>query len=245
MENDGENEVEYEPEVFEINQFQLEITTIAYLPITTLMANREQEKEISGQKLWCGSLCIVNYLFKYPGCIKDCLIIELGAGTGVLSIIASKLGASRVIATDHDERSLTHMKEDFHRNCCDNVEVESLNWYLSEYDTLRSVIEESNRKQQRLILVAGDVVYKSVLLDPFFATVRNLLSFSNCNPELFLCHIPRADVSQAVVQQTMSNKKFQFEISSQYPPIIFNIIETIVCTDLFLALIYCAFYFFS
>jgi 16S rRNA G966 N2-methylase RsmD len=211
MEDDGENEVEYEPEVFEINQFQLEITTIAYLPITTLMANREQEKEISGQKLWCGSLCIVNYFFKHPGCIKDCLIIELGAGTGVLSIIASKLGASRVIATDHDERSLTHMKEDFLRNCCENVEVEFLNWYLSEYDTLRSVIEESNRKQQRLILVAGDVVYKSVLLDPFFATVRNLLSFSNCNPELLLCHIPRADVSQAVVQLTMSNKKFQFE----------------------------------
>jgi 16S rRNA G966 N2-methylase RsmD len=211
MDDDSENEVEYEPEVFEINQFQLEITTIAYLPITTLMANREQEKEISGQKLWCGSLCIVNYLFKYPECVKDCLVIELGAGTGVLSIIASKLGASRVIATDHDERSLTHMKEDFARNSCENVEVLHLNWYLSEYDALKSIIEESNRKQQRLILLAGDVVYKSVLLDPFFATVRSLLSFSNCNPELFLCHIPRADVSQTIVQQTMNDKKFQFD----------------------------------
>ena len=51
-------EVEYEPEEFEIDNMKLTITTVGFLPIEQLMLNREADKEISGQKLWCGSLSV-------------------------------------------------------------------------------------------------------------------------------------------------------------------------------------------
>ena len=213
MDSDQEEEVEYEIEEFELNQYKLSITTVAYLPITTLLANRTQEKEISGQKLWCGSLCVVNYLFKYPDLVKNSLIIELGAGTGVLSIIAAKLGAPAIIATDHDERSLNHMTEDFPRNGA-NVAVEALNWYEPDLSSIGKVLGEKGSEFERIIILAGDVLYKSVLLEPFFSTVERILRLKDSS-ELYLCHIPRADVSQVTVQEKLNEKSFPFEVIPQ------------------------------
>ncbi len=208
---DSDEEVEYELEAFEINQFHIEITTVAYLPITMLMANRTQDKEISGQKLWCGSLCIVNYLFKNPDYLKDSVIIELGAGTGVLSIISAKLGGEVVIATDHDERSIQHMQEDFPRNHV-NIHIDQLNWYEPQLEAINKILAE-NPHLNRLVVVAGDVLYKSVLLNPFFNTVRSLLSLkSTSSTELLLCHIPRADVPQERVQQKLQELSFNYSI---------------------------------
>lgn len=218
---DGEDsdieEVEYELEAFQIYDYHLEITTVAYLPITTLMVNREQEKEISGQKLWCGSLCIINYLFKHPEYLQQSLIIELGAGTGVLSIIAAKLGGEVIIATDHDQISLNHMMVDFPRNQV-NIHVQALNWFEPHLESIREIIK-NHPNLQRVLVLAGDVLYKSALLDPFFSTVRALL---NLNPssaaslpsELLLCHIPRADVPQERVQNKLEELSFTSEIIS-------------------------------
>ena len=57
-----EYEVEYEIEEFRLGQFQLGITTVAQMPIEVLMMNQSINKEISGQKLWCGSLCLIKLL---------------------------------------------------------------------------------------------------------------------------------------------------------------------------------------
>ena len=66
----------------------MDITTVAYMPIEQLMANRSVEKEISGQKLWCGSLVVISYMLQNFGKIinPNSIVIELGAGTGALGI---------------------------------------------------------------------------------------------------------------------------------------------------------------
>jgi predicted nicotinamide N-methyase len=206
MDSDTE-ETEYEIEEFDLNNYKLSITTVAYLPITTLLANRVQEKEISGQKLWCGSLSVVNYLFKYPEYVRDSFVVELGAGTGVVSIIAAKLGAT-VMATDHDERSLIHMREDFPRNSVD-ISVESLNWYSPDLSVIEKSLETASF--EKIIILAGDVLYKEVLIEPFLQTVRAILSLK-ANSELLLCHIPRAGVFQEIIQERLRTEQFSFEI---------------------------------
>lgn len=48
-----------------------EITTISQLPIEILMNNHAKDIEISGQKLWCGSLAVIEYLLHHHDFVKD------------------------------------------------------------------------------------------------------------------------------------------------------------------------------
>ncbi len=203
--SDSEDEVDYELEDFTLGPYKISVTTIAFLPISILMNNREKEKEISGQKLWCGSLCLVNYLFKYPEIVRNAHIVELGAGTGVVSMIAEKLGAEKVIATDHDQLSLDHMHNDFPLNQSSAM-IEKLDWLDPNIDPLQTKlfpIEPSG--DDRLVLLGGDVLYKSILLEPFFTTVCKLFELLPC-AELVLCHIPRAGNGHDLVQQKALEK---------------------------------------
>jgi len=207
--SDSEEEVEYEPETFQLHEHTITLTTVAYLPLSVLMNNRTQDKEISGQKLWCGSACLINYLFKHSSFVNNNDVIELGAGTGVAAIIASRLNAKHIIATDHDKLSLDHMNADFPANNA-KIDVLKLDWYSPDLIEIEKSIASSSERGERVVLLAGDVLYKAVLLTPFFTTVKLLLEKYSNGSELLLCHIPRAGVLQEYVQQAA--KEFGLEV---------------------------------
>ena len=50
-------------------------------------------------------------------------VFDFGTGTGVLALLAEKLGAAAVLATDNDEWSIENTKENLQRNAALNVEV--------------------------------------------------------------------------------------------------------------------------
>ena len=45
-------------------------------------------------------------------------VFDFGTGTGVLAILAEKLGANKVIAVDNDEWSIENAEENFEKNNC-------------------------------------------------------------------------------------------------------------------------------
>ena len=186
--SDSEPETDYELESFTIGGHELQITTIAYLPIELLMKNREKQTEISGQKLWCGSLGVIQHLLNNPTLVPGKIVVELGAGTGVLGMLCTKQGAASVVLTDHDIISINHMVADCNRNQI-NASVKRLDWYNPNISDLG--IEEA--ASAGLVIVAGDVLYKQALLEPFFNTVILLLK-QYTDSKLILCHIPRAGV---------------------------------------------------
>lgn len=49
-------------------------------------------------------------------------VIDFGTGTGVLAILAEKMGASRVLAIDNDEWSINNLKENAEANHCTKIE---------------------------------------------------------------------------------------------------------------------------
>jgi ribosomal protein L11 methyltransferase len=53
-------------------------------------------------------------------------VLDFGTGTGVLAILAQKLGAKKIIAIDHDEWSIENATENMERNDCELVEVVKL-----------------------------------------------------------------------------------------------------------------------
>ena len=54
---------------------------------------------------------------------KNKSVFDFGTGTGILAILAEKLGAANITAIDVDEWSITNAKENFERNNCEQIQV--------------------------------------------------------------------------------------------------------------------------
>lgn len=54
---------------------------------------------------------------------KDKAVFDFGTGTGVLTILAEKLGAASVTAIDVDDWSIENARENFERNSCERIVV--------------------------------------------------------------------------------------------------------------------------
>src|SRR6476661_5603092 len=54
---------------------------------------------------------------------KNKSVFDFGTGTGVLAIIAEKLGAAKIIAIDNDEWSISNANENIERNNCKNIQL--------------------------------------------------------------------------------------------------------------------------
>lgn len=71
-----------------------------------------------GDHLWNGGRWLANHLDKDPRIVKDKRCIELGAGAGLPSLIASNLGARFVTCTDYpDQELIDNLAENFRINC--------------------------------------------------------------------------------------------------------------------------------
>ena len=55
---------------------------------------------------------------------QDKKVLDFGTGTGVLAILAEKLGAAEVLAIDLDEWSINNTIENIHHNNCTKIKVE-------------------------------------------------------------------------------------------------------------------------
>ncbi|MEO6721474.1 MAG: 50S ribosomal protein L11 methyltransferase [Ferruginibacter sp.] len=53
-------------------------------------------------------------------------VLDFGTGTGILAILAEKLGAASVLAIDYDEWSITNTRENLNNNRSANIEVEMM-----------------------------------------------------------------------------------------------------------------------
>ncbi len=69
-------------------------------------------------------------------------VLDFGTGTGVLAIMAKKLGANAITAIDNDDWSIINAKENFHYNNCEEINLikKDLVNDLSIYDIILTYI---------------------------------------------------------------------------------------------------------
>jgi ribosomal protein L11 methyltransferase len=106
-------------------------------------------------------------------------VLDFGTGTGVLAILAEKLGAARVLAIDHDDWSIENAQENITGNRCINI-------YLQKTDKLPTnppvdiilaninkhvLLQEMGAMGQQL--KAGGVILMSGLLREDFEDIEN------------------------------------------------------------------------
>lgn len=59
-------------------------------------------------------------------------VIDFGAGTGVLSILAEKLGAHNILALDNDEWSIVNTNENIEANQCRHIRVVQADGFITD-----------------------------------------------------------------------------------------------------------------
>jgi hypothetical protein len=193
-----EDELEYEVHKLDVDGVKFRIKTameLGPLDAAILMLQLESEKkELSGQFMWEGSRIICSFIKSNKDLVAGKNVIELGAGTGLVSIVAKLVcNANQVTATDGDHVAMGIIRENLVMNKAP-VEAAFLRW--GEQIQLPDIGRYD-------VIVAGDVIYKEELPPLFFRTVKDILSASMPTKPcvLFLCHIPRGGVTHEQVQK--------------------------------------------
>ncbi|MBD0331505.1 MAG: 50S ribosomal protein L11 methyltransferase, partial [Chitinophagaceae bacterium] len=71
-------------------------------------------------------------------------VFDFGTGTGVLAILAEKLGAASVTAIDNDEWSTTNAQENIHENDCRKIKIE-LSSHIPSDQTFDVILANINK----------------------------------------------------------------------------------------------------
>ncbi|XP_052689361.1 methyltransferase-like protein 22 isoform X2 [Crassostrea angulata] len=153
--------------------------------VLTIAHWMETELKDVGKQLWHGSLLLADYLIHVQEELRNETVVELGAGTGLASIVASFF-AKNVVCTDtgEDVLKLADHNLDQNWNCLDpikekNFKVCQLDWVTesptSGTDKYTIKEEEVSLINTARIFIAGDVVYDDKLTIGFFNTVYKLL----------------------------------------------------------------------
>lgn len=215
MSDDNEEEwrdcIELEERTLTFGTFTFSILQMEELPLAASLFMLEEmsrtQSEISGQRIWAGSHLMAMYLIQNPKIVKDQSILELGAGIGCCSLVCSRIGVSRLLSSDGDKAVVQLLETNLKRNKCDGNSTCLLYGEVTSFESVEK--EFGHDKFQKI--VAGDVLYKRELLDPFFTTLHHFLS-SEPSSSAYVCHIPRADVGHEVVLECAKKHHFKVQI---------------------------------
>ncbi|GAB6031171.1 Methyltransferase-like protein 22 [Chamberlinius hualienensis] len=137
-----------------------------------------------GLQLWSGALILSDYLLHNRHGLKDKIVLELGAGSGLTSIVASKY-AKLVLCTDMKDDILQLCRRNVDRNSSvrnvNNVIVKELDWSHSNIFEKDSgecwswTKKDLEHLKEVDLIIASDVVYSDELTDHFLNVLLTFL----------------------------------------------------------------------
>lgn len=80
------------------------------------------------ENVWCAldseiTKNVIALMEKHRADIDGKTVLDIGTGTGILSLYAHNLGADYILATDIDERAIRCASENFSNNNAENIDV--------------------------------------------------------------------------------------------------------------------------
>jgi ribosomal protein L11 methyltransferase len=107
-------------------------------------------------------------------------VLDFGTGTGVLAILANKLGASNVLAIDYDEWSITNTIENIEQNASSNIRVAQLSTLPSDekFDIILANINLNVILMSLKEIVSSSISGTYVLLSGFLLENENVITSS-------------------------------------------------------------------
>eukprot|EP00961_Rhodomonas_salina_P196851 2657123-Rhodomonas_salina.3 len=148
-----------------------------------------------GWDVWDGAtIALCEKLVKFPDLVKGKSVLELGAGVGVVGILAARLGARQVMITDYDEGALAiatlNIDLNGMRSTC---EVQKYDWGSDPAPT--PALQEGEVTTSEFDLILGsDLLYSSAMAGKLRVAVGDLLTRSpHCR--MLLSHQVRHSVT--------------------------------------------------
>jgi len=175
----GSSDEDEEEDSFIVTSFEVEWSAeLANLACTSVVLEHVSSSSVGlvGLQVWRGALFLADFLLANPEEVLGKRVLELAAGTGLTSVVASA-GAASVTATDVDRGDILPL---LRRNCAANVgwsggdmvQVCQLNFFWEPSDwslDLTKCVEDSR------VILAADVVYDREITVHFFNSLRNIL----------------------------------------------------------------------
>ncbi|KAI4493142.1 hypothetical protein M0802_009559 [Mischocyttarus mexicanus] len=139
--------------------------------------NVSTELQMVGLQVWRGALLLADYILSYPDLFKGKIIMELGSGVGLTSIVASFL-AKEIICTDINLGEILKIVK---RNFIRNISYVKCEFHIEELNFLNLKWSESLEEKINVtdIIIAADVIYDDVITNGFVTTLDKLLSKNN------------------------------------------------------------------
>ena len=142
-----------------------------------------------GWDIWASATHIMGcFLAAFPGVVEKKNVVELGAGVGILSLLAAKLGALRVVATDYAStvNSIAMM------NVEQNGVAETCT--VAKYDWDDDV-EIPHVAAAEAVILGSDLLYSSSCARKLHTAAHRLLSRHRESNVLLLSHEVRHSVT--------------------------------------------------
>ncbi|XP_062999614.1 methyltransferase-like protein 22 isoform X2 [Elgaria multicarinata webbii] len=116
-----------------------------------------------GKQVWRGAFLLADFILCKQDLFKDCTVLELGGGTGIVSVIVAKAAKTTYCTGNKVKvRVLDWLKDDF----CTDPE-NSYSWSEKEIAELHDLTT---------VILAADVFYDDDLTDAFFKTLYRITS---------------------------------------------------------------------
>ncbi|XP_042887464.1 methyltransferase-like protein 22 [Penaeus japonicus] len=130
--------------------------------------------DLVGEQVWRGALLLADFILHHPEIFKNANVLELAAGVGLTSIVASML-ARKVLTTDLNIGDIFSLIDrNFKRNK-ELIKGENLVKEL-DFDNHATIDENSESLKDISIILAADTIYNNHLTDLLFKTILRLMS---------------------------------------------------------------------
>lgn len=128
----------------------------------------------TGHRTWEGALHLATYLLAHPSLVAGKTVLELGAGTGFLSILCRKfLDAASVTATDGEDKVVEGMRENLRLNgVSDDGVVARRLWWGTE---LEGDWIDGRDAAAVDIVIGADIIYQKKGAQALVKALRALL----------------------------------------------------------------------
>lgn len=146
-----------------------------------------------GLRTWEAGLHLAQYLHANPDLVQDKTILELGAGTGLVSTLcAGPLGARFVVATDGRSNVVQSMQKNFHRNrqilpkTPERLVARALNW--ADLEGVEEILTIDGNLQDIDVILGADLTYSPDIVPDLAELLGTLITktFSARHPVAFI-----------------------------------------------------------
>ncbi|KAI0128009.1 putative methyltransferase-domain-containing protein [Xylariales sp. AK1849] len=130
----------------------------------------------TGHRTWEGALHLATFLLTSPTMVADKTILELGAGTGLLSILCAKyLGAKQVRATDGDEKVVQGLDHNLQLNGMETRSQVSPRRLVWGQDFQGTWVQDEYETRPFDVVLGADIIYDKTATEALVKTLRMLV----------------------------------------------------------------------